>query len=71
VAFDNPAGCTLEYTEYDAVARALGCEGFVIESTDEIAGVLQEAKKLNKEGKSVLINAKIGKSDFRKGSLSA
>lgn len=71
VAFNDDAGCALEYTRYDAVARALGCEGFSIESTDQIEGVLKKAKQLNAEGKTVLINAKIGKSDFRKGSLSA
>lgn len=49
----------------------LGCEGFMIESDDQIEETFRKAKQLNKEGKSVLINAKIGKTDFRKGSLSA
>jgi acetolactate synthase-1/2/3 large subunit len=68
--FNDETGCTLEYTNYHEISKALGCEGFVIDSEDQIATVLQQAKLLAAQGKSVLINAKIGKTEFRKGSLS-
>lgn len=71
VSFNDDVGCGLEFTDYHLVATALGCEGFMIESDDQIEETFRKAKQLNKEGKSVLINAKIGKTDFRKGSLSA
>ena len=37
---------------------------------DSIDDVILEAKEKAKLGKSVLINVKIGKTDFRKGSIS-
>ena len=36
---------------------------------DIILEILEEALKLNREGHSVLINALIGKSNFREGSI--
>ena len=35
-----------------------------------MAGVIKEAQRLNKEGKAVVINCEIGKTDFREGSIS-
>ena len=38
--------------------------------TEQIDAVLAEAKAVAKEGRPVLVNAHIGRSDFRKGSIS-
>lgn len=40
----DSTGCLLEYTRYDEVARALGCEGLLLEREDQIAETLQKAK---------------------------
>jgi len=66
----DPVACQLAYTDYDVVAQGLGCEGISIDSDDQIAGALKKAKELNAQGKSVLINAKIGTTAFREGSMS-
>jgi len=66
---DNVA-CELAYSAYHLVSRALGCEGISIESDDQIAEALQQAKKLYAAGNSVLINCKIGRTSFREGSMS-
>ena len=48
----------------------LGGVGYEITENDEVNNVIIEAKENAKLGKSVLINVKIGKTDFRKGSIS-
>jgi len=68
--FKDDVGCALAWTKYDEVAKALGAEGFTIDTADQIDDVLKEARRLYAQGKSVLINAKISKADFRKGSIS-
>jgi len=70
VIFNDDVGCALAFTKYDEVAKALGAEGFTIETYDQIDEVLKKARELYAQGKSVLINAKISKADFRKGSIS-
>jgi thiamine pyrophosphate-dependent acetolactate synthase large subunit-like protein len=68
--FHDDVACALAYTKYDEVARALGAEGLLIDHPDQIDAVLQRARELYAQGKSVVINAKISKHDFRKGSIS-
>jgi len=67
---NDDVGCNLEYSDYHLVGEALGTKGFVIESNEEVPDVLQKAKELYAEGHSVVINCKIGKTDFRSGSIS-
>jgi len=66
----DPVGTTLAHTAYDRVAEGYGGRGLEIRRNDEIAGVLAEAKALRAQGVPVLVNAHLGKSEFRKGSLS-
>jgi thiamine pyrophosphate-dependent acetolactate synthase large subunit-like protein len=68
--FHDDVACALAYTRYDEVAKALGAEGFLIDSPDQIDDVLKRAREVYAQGKSVVINAKISKHDFRKGSIS-
>ena len=68
--FKDPVATELGYTNYHEVIDKLGGVGYEISENDDINDVIIEAKKNAKLGKSVLINVKIGKTDFRKGSIS-
>lgn len=60
----------LRYSDYQGIAESLGARGFIIRSEDQIEPVIHEAVELSRKGTPVLINALIGKTDFRKGSIS-
>jgi acetolactate synthase-1/2/3 large subunit len=60
----------LARTDYHTVAEGLGGRGLLLERDDDIAAVLAEARRLAGEGAPVLINAQLGVSAFRKGSVS-
>ncbi|MFO7559757.1 MAG: thiamine pyrophosphate-binding protein [Desulfobacterales bacterium] len=60
----------LNRTAYHRVVEGFGGKGFQIEHEDQILPILEEARKAAKDGKPVLINLLIGKTDFRKGSIS-
>jgi hypothetical protein len=51
-------------------AQSFGGDGIKIEAKGEINHAIEIAKASNASGKSFLINAIIGKTDFRKGSIS-
>lgn len=70
VYLKDPVGTTLEYSEYQKVAEAYGGVGFVIRDHGQIDAVLDAAQDASRSGKPVIINAFIGKTDFRKGSIS-
>jgi thiamine pyrophosphate-dependent acetolactate synthase large subunit-like protein len=60
----------LRYSNYDLVAEGFGAKGFKISGEDQIEQTLRQAQELARAGTPVLINALIGKTDFRKGSIS-
>ncbi|MEM8963902.1 MAG: thiamine pyrophosphate-binding protein [Acidobacteriota bacterium] len=62
--------CRLAHSDYHRVAEGYGGKGLKIERPEDIPGVLAEAKELAAAGSPVLINAIIGTTDFRKGSIS-
>lgn len=66
----DPVGCLLSHMDYQTVADGCGAKGFRVEFEDQLDEVLSEAVKLARAGHPVLVNAIIGKSDFRKGSIS-
>jgi acetolactate synthase-1/2/3 large subunit len=68
--FKDPIATELGNTKYHEVVAALGGEGLQIMDKKEIDDVLNTAKEFAAAGKSVAINVKIGKTDFRKGSIS-
>ncbi|MHA2100618.1 MAG: thiamine pyrophosphate-binding protein [Candidatus Kariarchaeaceae archaeon] len=68
--FKNPLGTTLNYTDYHKVVAGFGGKGFKLDDESEIETIIKKAKAATKKGNPVLINALIGKTDFRKGSLS-
>nr|CAH0102816.1 unnamed protein product [Daphnia galeata] len=65
--------CKLTHTDYHVVAQGYGGLGYLLkrENSSEIDNILNEAREESqKTGKSVLINALIGKTGFRDGSIS-
>jgi acetolactate synthase-1/2/3 large subunit len=61
----------LRRTDYHVVAEGFGAKGFLLDRAEDIDKILQEAKQAARDGHPVLINALIGTTDFRKGSISA
>ncbi len=68
--FKDDVSVALSRTNYHIAAKSLGTEGLIIHDNNEIKSVLTEAKDIAFEGKPVVINALIGKTSFRKGSIS-
>ncbi len=66
----DDVGTVLARSDYHAAAAALGARGVVICSADEVHGALRQAKAWAREGRAVVVNAHIGKTAFRKGSVS-
>ena len=69
----SSVACNLSYCDYEVVARGFGGEGFKLDrscSDEQIKAVLREAKEMARDGKPVLINCLIGKTNFRDGSIS-
>jgi acetolactate synthase-1/2/3 large subunit len=66
----DDVGCALTYMDYHKVAEACGGVGISIEQPDQIAPGLDKALEASRAGKPVLVNAHLGKTDFRKGSIS-
>jgi acetolactate synthase-1/2/3 large subunit len=57
-------------SDYHLVAEAFGGKGFLLDKPEDIDRVFKEAEQAAAEGYPVLINALIGKTNFRKGSIS-
>ena len=66
----DDTGCMLARTDYHLAAEGLGAHGLLLDDPAKVDETLQEAKRLASDGRPVLINAWIGKSKFRKGSMS-
>ncbi len=66
----DDVGTVLTYNDYHLVAEGYGGKGLFLDSKKKIEETLHNAKKIAKCGSPVLINALIGKTDFRKGSIS-
>ena len=67
---EDDVGTVLRRTDYHRVAEGYGGVGFKIERPDQVAQTLAAAKSEAAKGRPVLINALLGKTDFRKGSIS-
>ena len=63
-------GTNLNDTNYHQVAEGYGGKGFLVTEISQLRDVLLQAKSDAKTGTPVLINMRIGKTDFRKGSIS-
>ena len=63
-------GTELAFNAYEKVVEGYGGKGYYVENHDTLDETLKRAKEDAKLGYPVLINIKISKSDFRKGSIS-
>jgi acetolactate synthase-1/2/3 large subunit len=70
VILEDDVACRLTYMDYQVVAEGCGGEGLLVENEEDIDDTFAKALELSRGGKPVLINAKLGRSDFRKGSIS-
>ncbi len=66
----DACGTELLRTAYHTVAEGYGGRGLLLDDPAKIDEVLAEAKAIAKQGKPVVINAMIGATEFRKGSIS-
>ena len=66
----DEVGTKLEPTEYHKAVEALGGAGYFIDNENQIDEILIQAKESAQSGKPTVVNVRIGKTDFRKGSLS-
>ncbi len=70
VILEDDVACRLTHMAYDKVAEGCGGVGLRIEKPEDIDATLAKAVELSRAGKPVVVNAMIGKTDFRKGSIS-
>uniref|UniRef100_A0A0N5A4U2 2-hydroxyacyl-CoA lyase 2 n=1 Tax=Parastrongyloides trichosuri TaxID=131310 RepID=A0A0N5A4U2_PARTI len=71
--FNSNVAVNLSYTKYHDIAKAIGAEGYQLDTSnneDEIKETFDKALKEGRKDKSSLINVIIGKSNFREGSIS-
>ncbi len=60
----------LDYSEYQMIAQAFKGDGERVETIEDFKQSVRSAQKANTNGQSYVINAIIGVTDFRKGSIS-
>jgi acetolactate synthase-1/2/3 large subunit len=70
VILGDDVACRLTHMDYHVVAEACGGEGVLVSDPSALPEAFARALERSRAGKPVLINALIGKSDFRKGSIS-
>lgn len=68
--FGTALSTELAHSDYHLVAQGYGGVGLCIDKPEQVEETLQQAKAIAREGKPVLINVMLGKTDFRKGSIS-
>jgi acetolactate synthase-1/2/3 large subunit len=66
----DDVGCRLSHMDYHKVAEGCGAKGLVVSAPDQMNATLEKAIELSRAGSPVLVNALIGKTEFRKGSIS-
>ncbi len=66
----DDVGTVLAATEYDRAAEGLGALGLRVDETARLGAVLARARGAAAEGRPVYVNVLLGRTDFRKGSLS-
>jgi len=66
----DDVGTVLRQSDYHTVAEGYGGRGLLLERPEAIEATLHEARTVRRSGLPVLVNALLGASDFRKGSLS-
>ncbi len=60
----------LARTAYHEVARGFGAEGLLVTKPEQVLPALQQARAFAREGRPVLVNVWLDRTEFREGSLS-
>ncbi len=68
--YKDDVATKLAHCDYDLVVKGYGGDGAKIDNMNNFKKVVESAKKSVQNGTPFLINAIIGKTDFRKGSIS-
>ena len=66
----DDVGTVLAATDYERAAEGLGACGLRLVPGDDLDGRLEQALALARQGRPVYVNARIGRTAFRKGSIS-
>ena len=66
----DDVGTQLGRTAFHETAESLGARGLLLDDASKTESTLREAREIARGGRPVLVNAMIGVSEFRKGSLS-
>ncbi len=66
----DDVGTVLEATDYERAAEGLGARGLCLDEPARIAPVMDEARAVAAGGRPAYVNVRLGRTDFRKGSLS-
>jgi acetolactate synthase-1/2/3 large subunit len=67
---EDDVGTVLTHAAYHEAAAGLGARGLAAAAPDEITPRLREAVEAARSGTPVLLNARLARTDFRKGSIS-
>ncbi len=66
----DDVGVVLRHSDYHRAAEGLGASGLRLDDPSCLETALGKAKALAREGRPVYVNAILGKTEFRKGSIS-
>jgi acetolactate synthase-1/2/3 large subunit len=66
----DDVGTVLAHADYERAAEGLGAHGLRLDEAGRIDAVFREARDLARSGRPVYVNARIGSTGFRKGSIS-
>jgi acetolactate synthase-1/2/3 large subunit len=66
----DAVGTELAPTRYDLVAAGFGAVGLHVDADDDVAATLRKARDAAAAGSPVLVDVRLARSDFRKGSIS-
>lgn len=66
----DDVGCRLAFTRYDRIAAGAGAVGLHLTRIEDADRTFQAAKAHAAEGRPVVVNVEMGKTEFRKGSIS-
>jgi len=66
----DDVGTVLARTDYHEVVRGFGAEGILVKHTAELRPALERARQIAREGRPVLVNVWLDRTDFREGSIS-
>jgi acetolactate synthase-1/2/3 large subunit len=66
----DDVGTVLGQTDYHRVAEGFGAAGLALDDPELAGEALQQARQAAADGRPVLLNVRLGRTDFRKGSIS-